>query len=340
MLTGVNLKEDFDTVNVYFAHVDRVNMSYSCLPAFKLQFRSQRSGMSHQEVDDPARADVILFTECHQLPDEWNLESIANSREYSLYPHKVAVYDERDTPWCRFPGIYVSMPARNFVEEWQIAGSYYHVEENEERLPKNRGQRKPDLLFSFIGSRSHRCREEIFRLQSPDSLVERTDGFVFYDPESANFQERRRTFSEIVERSKFVLCPRGQGVASIRLFEVMSAGRVPVIISDEWQEPPGPKWEEFSFRWAESNIGALPGFLESQESRAAQMGMLARQAYDSWFASEVVMSRAFDQLEDMMLRQHDNRFPSRGVRNGQYLRCLGNWQIGRARGLLRSVARR
>jgi len=295
--------------------------------------------MSHQEVDDPARADVILFTECHQLPDEWSLASIVKSREYALYPHKVAVYDERDTPWCRFPGIYVSMPSRNFVEEWQVAGSYYHVEAHEERLPKNRVQHDPDLLFSFIGSQTHRCREEIFRLQSPRSLVERIENFVFYNRESTNFQERRRTFSEVVERSKFVLCPRGKGLASIRLFEVMSAGRVPVIISDEWQEPPGPRWEEFSFRWAESNIGALPDFLESQESRSSQMGMSARQAYDSWFASDVRLWRALDLLEDIMLRPHDKKFPSSGVRNGQYLRCLGKWQLRRARHLLRSVAR-
>jgi len=315
-------------------------MTYSCLPAFTRLFQTQGSGMTHQEVDDPSKADVILFTECHQLPDEWSLASIENSREYALYPHKIAVYNERDIPWCRFPGIYVSMPARDFVKEWQVAGCYYHVVAHEERLSMSRAQHEPDLLFSFIGSPTHHCREEIFRLQSSRSVVERVEGFLFHNPDSTNFQERRRTFSEVVERSKFVLCPRGHGVASIRLFEVMSAGRVPVIISDEWQEPSGPTWEEFSFRWPESNIEALPDFLESQESRSAQMGMLARQAYDSWFAGEVRLWRALDLLEDMMLRPHDKKFPSSGVRNMQYLRCLAHWQIERARGFLRAVVRR
>ena len=49
--------------------------------------------------------------------------------------------------------------------------------------------------------------------------------------------DAKRTDADFIRRTRFVLCPRGQGVSSIRLFEVMKSGRVPVIISDAFVPP-------------------------------------------------------------------------------------------------------
>ena len=40
-----------------------------------------------------------------------------------------------------------------------------------------------------------------------------------------------RRYAELTKASKFVLCPRGVGASTIRLFETMRMGRVPVILS-------------------------------------------------------------------------------------------------------------
>ena len=61
-----------------------------------------------------APADVILFSQCHLLGQDWRLETLRRHSLTRAYPSKVMVYDERDVPWGAFPGIYVSMPSRSF----------------------------------------------------------------------------------------------------------------------------------------------------------------------------------------------------------------------------------
>ena len=59
-------------------------------------------------------------------------------------------------------------------------------------------------------------------------------------PGSPDFEMRRERFRSVMGRSRFVLCPRGKGTSSIRLYEALAYGCVPVIISDDWVAPAGP----------------------------------------------------------------------------------------------------
>ena len=162
------------------------------VPAFSAVLGSQRE-RRHIECSDPAHADIILFPDCHLVGADWRLDGFADSDLARAYPEKICVYDERDMPWCRFPGIYVSMPAKSFHEQWQVAGAYYMLSPQ-----ARRGElwNEPDLLFSFIGSRTAACRADIFALSDPRAHVEEVTGFVFYDSSSEQFAERRARFAE------------------------------------------------------------------------------------------------------------------------------------------------
>ncbi len=230
----------------------------------------------HSTVDDPDTADVILFPDCHLLQHDSGLRSFLSSPVAREHPEKLAVYNERDSPWCRLPGLYVSMPAGIFRPQWQIAAAYNLSGEPSSLLEDPQAPPEADLLFSFVGGLTHRCRKSIFSLESGRSHVERTDGFNFFDASSERYQDRRRRFLETVFRSKFVLCPRGAGTSSIRLYETLAAGRVPVILSDRWIPPVGPVWESFSIRWPQSSVNALPEMLERMEPQADEMGRQAR----------------------------------------------------------------
>ena len=59
--------------------------------------------------------------------------------------------------------------------------------------------------------------------------------------------------------------PRGLGVSSVRLFDTMRMARVPVILSDEWVEPIGPAWREFSLRIPERDFHCIPDLLEKEK---------------------------------------------------------------------------
>lgn len=141
---------------------------------------------------------------------------------------------------------------------------------------------EPDLLFSFVGAiRSHRCRAPILGLRHPDSVVEDTQGFVFYDPDAADYRKRREHFVDTLVRSRFVLCPRGRGTSSIRLYETLAAGRVPVITGRPVGAPPGPRWPEFSLRVPEDQVARLPALLEQTSVRWPEMSARAAESSPS-----------------------------------------------------------
>jgi len=71
----------------------------------------------------------------------------------------------------------------------------------------------------------------------------------------------------------------------------MSFGRVPVIISDGWQPPPGIPWREFSVVIPERNVSGIPVVPEKLESKAQLMGELARQVFDAHFAPAIFLDR-------------------------------------------------
>jgi hypothetical protein len=317
-------------MKVHFAQA-RPQSPLTCVPNFIEQLNTQREPQRHEGVTDPADADVILFPDCHLLGGDWRLTPIAGNDLARRYPRKVAVYDERDLPWCRFPGIYVSMPSDTFSPSSQVPGSYYRIDDPAERLSVAPDTVEQDLLFSFIGGRTHPCRDAVFALNDPRAYVVNSTGFVFFDSSSNRFEERRREFAEVLFRSKFALCPRGAGVSSIRLYETLAAGRAPVVIADTWMPPVGPDWDEFSIRWPQARTAELPEYLAQRESEAVTMGRNARAAYDQWFAPDIVLTRLLDQLDQLRGANGFVGFPEGGLRGRQYRRAATDQVLSRMR---------
>src|SRR5262249_2799424 len=118
----------------------------------------------------------------------------------------------------------------------------------------------PDLFFSFLGRiATHPVRSKILVFDSPKTpCLDTADG-----PRRFHNFDYSKTYVDLMRRSKFVLCPRGFGASSIRVFEAMCLGRVPVIISDQWQEPPGVPWSDCSIVVPESEVSHIPNLLAS-----------------------------------------------------------------------------
>ena len=264
----------------------------------------------HSLTDDPSRADLILFVDLHLSPD-WRLRTLLNHELLHRFRHKVLVYDERDRPWCTLPGLYVSMPARHFEARWQRPCAYYGAAKFTEA---ERNGTAPDLLYSFVGSRSHAIRKPILRLTHLRAVVEDSSGFVFYDrsdPEA--FDRRKAHFRTTLLRSKFVLCPRGAGTSSIRLFETLAAGRVPVIIGDQWVPPVGPKWEDFSLRVRESETATIPHLLEAAETQFPRMAQAAYAAHAKWFSEPVIFHRLITECAALLDQAFSSHRPQKGL---------------------------
>ncbi len=148
------------------------------------------------------------------------------------------------------PGIYASLQKR-----WQSRRTCpgFHVTELQNEFARF-SPPTPDLpyLFSFIGSTATALVRRRF------ANVEYARGF-FHDT-AADFDralhgqmsrmehcEYARRFVAVSHASKFVLCTRGLGVATIRLMEAMRMGRAPVVIPMVGGNPRGRRGSASAF---------------------------------------------------------------------------------------------
>lgn len=97
-----------------------------------------------------------------------------------------------------------------------------------------------DIDFSFVGaSGTHWTRPLLKNL--PGGRIELRDAWHFG---GADQQARQRQYEDIMERSVFSLCPRGTGLGTIRFWESIQAGAIPVLIADNLALPKGMDWSK------------------------------------------------------------------------------------------------
>ncbi len=249
-------------------------------------------------------ADVILYLEPNCWKDRSYAELLLNEDHIRRFPKKCFAYNYADFFIGFLPGVYTCLPWNHTPDPRFVSWNYLLGLPNPfvEKLADERETFRPSLLFSFRGSNTAAVRKALFQHSEAWSTFARVtelDGKLFYkltDDHQTNYVH------EILD-SEFVLCPRGLGCSSHRLFETMALGRVPVILSDAWIEPSGLAWNDFSIRVAEHDAARLPEILRKWQSRSAAMGKLARREWETWFAPDVIVPRFFDQLEALVAAQ-------------------------------------
>ena len=265
----------------------------------------------YEPANSPADADIILYFEPNYLKSRRYARLLLSDPVLREYANKCFTVDYYDYPIGFMPGIYVGMPRADYDPMRFRAGCYMgQYNALTTALAEQRGHR-PELLFSFRGSASHDVRKRLFAagLGSRQSSITQTyPWFTHTDAEKTAYVQE-------MLNSKFILCPRGQSTTSIRLFETMELGRVPVILSDEWVAPEGPSWPLLSLHVSESRLKELPDLLRRFEPQAAEMGEQARLAWERWFSPQMRVTSTLGYAEDIMrLRpaQHDeSAFQSR-----------------------------
>ncbi len=233
-------------------------------------------------------ARMVLFVGSSQRA----LQDVRASPYYREHLTKCFVVHSGDEPLPTLPGIYASVPRCWYDPFVHRAGFYLRTAVD----ASNEGfaDLVPRHLFSFVGAgANHPVRAAILALRS-------TDGFLLdsaLHPATPELAKER--FMESLRSSQFVLCPRGGGTSSFRIFETMMAGRVPVIIADDWVEPLGPHWPDFSVRVLERDVSQLPSLLKLQEPRARQMGREARKSWETWFSQQTAGPTLLNWLQEL-----------------------------------------
>jgi hypothetical protein len=152
------------------------------------------------------------------------------------------------------------------------------------------------LLFSFVGARANKwyitqARNHVIDLMGNDTrgLVVGRDHWHFnkvvYDhqirktsptPSQLVNQDTTDEYRRTLGDSVFSICPGGTGPNSIRLWESIGFGAIPVILADTYQ-PPGPAalWEEAAV-WCEESPDAIRGLADRLDSLRREPSLLER----------------------------------------------------------------
>ena len=266
-------------------------------------------------------ADAILITIVDPVDKyESVIRSIASSKSYAALADRLFVFDTQDVTIGLFPGIYPSLRSYLFNRDRHRSGCYIQSF-NEFITNTEPNEASVEYLFSFQGNLTARVRSRLLSANfgQSDILIERTQPFwdKIGSPEMVAFKKR---YAEVIARSKFVLCPRGIGPSSYRLFETMQSGRVPVIISDPWVPPAGIEWSSCSIRIREKDISTLPTVCLDASSRWRTMALEARSIWEQWFSHLGLAKLIETSIRDIQLARG---FPESVVR-------MFDWPVRRA----------
>lgn len=253
------------------------------------QFFNSSTPRLHEWCDEPAKADIIFLTNAQQ---NWGRDLRKHPLPHQ-FPEKCFALSEQWEPPFLLAGIYANAPRTTFGRGRFRTGSYalHHPDFHNAYVEAydyttERANRAPDLLASFLGRNCHPVRAHLFDLKFSSNriLVQDTSTFNAFTHSPEGKLEKQRSYFDVCMRSKFILCPRGAGPNSIRLFEAMRLGIAPVIISDAWLPCEGPDWKSFALFVAEKDIGRVEEILTAAEPEFTDRGALARQAYEAFFS--------------------------------------------------------
>ena len=157
-------------------------------------------------------------------------------------------------------------------------------------------KRDNKYLASFVGSTTHNIRNKMIEaIQDRDDIYLHTKGW-----EQNIHIDQFTDFINSSLESKFVLCPRGYGASSFRLYEAMQLGAVPIYISDSFWLPWTHElnWNDFCVMITEDKIENIHEILESIDDKTYQkMQDKIKEVYDNYFTLEGSCSKILQILE-------------------------------------------
>ena len=150
---------------------------------------------------------------------------------------------------------------------------------------------KRKYLYSFQGAYDKQCyltdiREQIFKMKHPENCYIKNIGLwhynnIVYTTKQNNDKELNETqhhinntneYNQLLLDSEFSLCPSGSGPNSIRLWECLAIGTIPIVLADTLELPTHNLWEDAIIRIKEKDLNTLPDLLSTlNETKKLEM---------------------------------------------------------------------
>jgi len=142
-----------------------------------------------------------------------------------------------------------------------------------------------EFEFSFLGSiATHNIRKKLVKLYPRNCF----DSHVYWGIEQKDNKKFVNRYIKMLGNTKFGICPRGTGPGSIRMFEVMAMGSIPVVIADGYKFPLDSiiDWGKISISVKEKDIGNIADILKQYDYETMRNAM--SKIYDRYFKNDVL----------------------------------------------------
>lgn len=281
-------------------HLVAVNDSPNSRLLYSNVLTSASAVREHQHVltDSPADADLNLLV--GELP---SMQEAKAAPLVQQYPDKTLLYTEIDASIPFLAGVYCSARKGRPFDEGRTRSFAYLSSYGTARNPQIALAQPSEksLLCCFRGKRDCRVRARLMDhdFNRSDVLIVDTSDYTHWIDGHSNREDMQKDYVATMMRSHFALCPRGAGFGSIRLFEAMEMGIAPVLFSDFYQLPKGPRWGDFLLQIKEGEYARTAEILDRHVSESAERGRLAREAWQQYFAPEVAFNRLIEQVMEV-----------------------------------------
>lgn len=273
-------------------------------------------------VENKKQSDCVLRT-----AGQWTFSTGAQAAIEPKEERPVVVWDSGDFPTGMDPGLYCSLP-RPLHEPQRHRSFCYPIVYNECVEPFD--PKYAENLFCFAGGITSGLRERLVNWIKETKFSYLVGLRVQTGPWQQMFDRSglavKKEYAEMIRRSRFVLCPRGNGVGSIRLFEVLKAGRVPVILSDDYVFPAGIDWNSCTIRIKERNFRNIPLILREHLEQWPGMSNSAAEISKKYFEGSGLLENLGKNIKEIITNKTEQTFTHK-VRVKSYLLNIKTRQV-------------
>lgn len=157
---------------------------------------------------------------------------------------------------------------------------------------------KRKYIYSFQGGLQpgymSDIRQEIFKMKHPKGTFIKNTGSWHFNPivysdsqnEKGDYNgspehfSKEKEYKELLKQSRYTLCPSGTGPNSIRFWEALGAGSIPILLSDKMTLPKHDLWKDAIIRIKEDGLNSIAlVLLEIDNERENEMRSNCRILY-------------------------------------------------------------
>lgn len=265
-------------------------------------------------VDSPEEADYVFFPYClGEMVERRGIEEtekyIKQLPHYAKHEFKHVFYLYRGLSERFNSGaIFFRTGANQSYKDKNSEVISYVEEDLKELIHYNLRKIKYDI--SFIGcDRTCQVRlqavEQLKKCKKLKMKIDVVDDYFGRSKFESVRQERIKMFRDSIVESLLTFCPRGSGENTMRFFEVMSLGRIPVFIGDSCVFPFEDKidWNDVCLRIPEKDIPNMESVIKDYIKSIGKKGLLdkgkkARTVWEEFFSANGLMNQIFRILEE------------------------------------------